>query len=100
MIRDLLSIIIMLLIGLIGIFKDYFFKEETPRWVIVILIISSVSVTAFQISSLLNREKQEKYASKLQEAAWAGWHCGFILLGLILGALVQVANPMMFQQLL
>jgi len=62
MIMDLLSIIFMLIISLIGIFRDYFFKDETSVLVVIALITCSISVVSFQINSLLNRIKREKHA--------------------------------------
>jgi hypothetical protein len=62
MIMNLLSIIVMLIISLIAIFKDYFFKDETSVLVVIALILCSISVASFQINSLLNRFKREKNA--------------------------------------
>lgn len=61
MISDLLSIIILFIISLIGIFKDYLFKNEMSIWLVGALIVCSISVAAFQIRSLLKRIKQERY---------------------------------------
>ena len=44
MIMDLLPIIFMLIISLIAIFRDYFFKDETSVLVVIALITCSISV--------------------------------------------------------
>lgn len=61
MIMDLLSIIFMLIISVISIFRDYFLKDETSVLVVIALITCSISVVSFQINSLLNRIKREKH---------------------------------------